>query len=122
MKQHSIAWELEGVSPFRALAGGAGAGGLTKEPGRLAGCLMSHREPARGDPGGSQSPSSGLQPDPMPVAPFFPIITVAGSVRKHRAPKCVDMRHFPPSTSGGGGVWTSALTMQKSGGLCIKSD
>lgn len=72
--------------------------------GRLAGCLMSRRESARGDPGGGQSPSSGLQPDPVPVAPFFPIFTVAGSIRKQKAPKRVDMRHFPPSTFGGGGV------------------
>lgn len=83
---------------------GAEASGLTKEPGRLARCLMSAREPARGDPAGGQSPSSSLQRDPMPVAPFFPIITVGGSIRKQRAPKGVNVRWFPPSAFGGGRV------------------
>ncbi|KAI6079106.1 Cadherin EGF LAG seven-pass G-type receptor 1 isoform X1 [Aix galericulata] len=41
----------------KALDSGAGAGGLMKEPGGLAGCLMSSREPAREDRPQQQHPS-----------------------------------------------------------------
>lgn len=49
----------------------------------LAGGLMSAREP-----GGGQSGSS-IPQDPLLVAPFSPIITVAGRAGKKRAPKGV---------------------------------
>lgn len=81
---------------------------------------MSTRELVRGDPGGGQSPSSSLQRDPMPVAPFFPIIAVAGSIRKQRAPKGMNVRRFPSSIFGGGGVRTSRLTMQRSAFFVLK--
>lgn len=78
---------MAGVAPFPTAERGAGAGGLTKR--RLAGGLMSAGEPGRGT-------STSLQQDPGPAAPFFPIITVAGSIRKTHS-----IRHFPPSTFGG---------------------
>lgn len=66
--QHRLG--IAGVPPFPTSDRGAEAGGLTKQPGRLAGGLMSAREPGRGDPavaGAQQQPPAG----PSVSCPIF---------------------------------------------------